>query len=312
MGGSSSQKTTANSQTQPWAPAQGTLTGILGGLSTVNPQLNPTQSAAIAGLESNAGFLGNFAPGATGIANSLMSGGGATATAPMINDAYAQYQKAMQPFASGDYVNPASNPALQGYLGTIQNDVSNQVNGMFAGAGRDLSGANLQTLARGISQGEAPVLNDAYNTARNQQIGAINSLYGAGNTTGGLLSQFDQTRLGNEQAGLGVAKTAQGFALDPYNQQLAIEAQRRGIPLSTLQAMTGIATPIAGLGQSSTGTSTQTTSTPFNPLSLAPLALAPFTGGASLAGGLLGGLGSGIFGGLTNGFMGPGSFNSPR
>ena len=62
--------------------------------------------------------------------------------------------------------------------------------------------------------------------------------------------------------------------------------------------MAGIATPIAGLGQTSTGTSTQTTSTPFNPLSLAPLALAPFTGGTSLlgmgvnlAGGLLGNLG---------------------
>src|SRR5262249_1714685 len=215
-----------------------------------------------------------------------------------INDAYAQYQKALQPFAGGDYVNPASNPALRGYLDTIQNDVSNQVNGMFAGAGRDLSGANQQALARGIAQGGAPGLNDAYNTARNQQLAAINSLYGAGNTTGGLLSQLDQTRLANEQAGLGAAKTAQGFALDPYNQQLAIEAQRRGIPLSTLQAMAGITTPIAGLGQTSTGTSTQTTSTPFNPLSLSPLAFAPMTGGGSLlgagfnlAGGLLGNLG---------------------
>src|SRR5215475_3232172 len=200
----------------------------------------------------------------------------------------------LQPFASGDYLNPASNPALQGYLGTIQNDVANQGNGMFAGAGPDLSGANQQALARGIAQGEAPVLNDAYNTARNQQLVAINSLYGAGNTTGGLLSQFDQTRLANEQAGLNAAKTAQAFAMDPYNQQLAIEAQRRGIPLSTLQAMTGIATPIAGLGQTSNGTSTQTTSSPFNPLSLLPLALAPMTGGGSLAGGILGGLGAGL------------------
>ena len=218
----------------------------------------------------------------------------------MINDAYAQYQKSLQPFAGGDYVNPASNPALRGYLDTIQTDVSNQVNGMFAGAGRDLSGANLQTLARGIAQGEAPVLNDAYNAARNQQIAAINSLYGAGNTTGGLLSQFDQTRLANQQAGLGVAKTAQGFALDPYNQQLAIEAQRRGILLSTLQALAGITTPIAGLGQSSTGTSTQTSSTPFNPLSLLPLALAPMTGGTSLAGmgaSAAGGLFGNLFGG---------------
>lgn len=273
------------------------MTGILGQLGNVNPNLTGAESSALNGLSASSGFLNQFTPQASGLANTLLAGGGPDRSG-MINDAYAQYQKALQPFAGGDYVNPASNPALRGYLDTIQNDVSNQVNGMFAGAGRDLSGANLQTLARGIAQGEAPVLNDAYNTARNQQLGAINSLYGAGNTTGGLLSQFDQTRLANEQAGLGVAKTAQGFANDPYNQLLAIEAQRRGIPLSTLQAMSGIATPIAGLGQTSTGTSTQTTSTPFNPLSLAPLALAPFTGGTSLlgmgvnlAGGLLGNLG---------------------
>jgi hypothetical protein len=291
MGGTTqTQERTTSQQTQPWAPAQPVLTGILGQLGNVNPNLTGAENSALAGLSANSGILSQFTPQATSLATNLLNGG--TDRTGMINDAYAQYQKALQPFANGDYVNPASNPALQGYLGTIQNDVTNQVNGMFAGAGRDLSGANLQTLARGISQGEAPVLNDAYNTARNQQLGAINSLYGAGNTTGGLLSQFDQTRLANEQAGLGAARTAQGFANDPYNQQLGIEAQRRGIPLSTLQAMAGIATPIAGLGQTSTGTSTQTTSTPFNPLSLAPLALAPFTGGASLAGMGMSALGS--------------------
>jgi hypothetical protein len=91
--------------------------------------------------------------------------------------------------------------------------------------------------------------------------------------------------------------------MDPYSQQLAIEAQRRGIPLSTLQALAGIATPIAGLGQSSTGASTQTTSTPFNPLSLLPLAFAPMSGGSSLAGmgaSAAGGLFGSLFGGRSN------------
>jgi hypothetical protein len=301
MGGTTQEQTkTSTQQTQPWAPAQPALSGILGQLGSVNPNLTSPELSALSGLSDNSGFLNQFTPQATGLANDLFHGG--TDRTGMINDAYQQYQKALRPFASGDYVNPASNPALQGYLGTIQNDVANQVNGMFAGAGRDLSGANQQTLARGIAQGEAPVLNDAYNTARNQQLVAINSLYGA--ATGGLLSQFDQTRLANEQAGLNVAKTAQAFALDPYNQQLAIEAQRRGIPLSTLQAMTGIAMPIAGAGQTTTGTTNQTTSSPFNPLSLLPLALAPVTGGGSLAGGILGGLGAGLGSGVLSGGMG--------
>jgi hypothetical protein len=282
-------------QTQPWAPVQPVLTGILGQLGNVNPSLTGAENAALGGLSANSGFLDQFTPQATGLAQTLLGGG--TDRTGLVNDAYTRYANALQPFAGGDYVNPASNPGLQSYLATIQNDVANQVNGTFAGAGRDLSGINQQALARGIAQGEAPVLNDAYNTARNQQLGAINSLYNAGNTTGGLLSQFDQTRLANEQAGLNVAKAAQGFANDPFNQQLAIEAQRRGIPLSVMQQIAGIATPIAGLGHTSTGTSTQTTSTPFNPLSLAPLALAPFTGGTSLlgagasaAGGILGNL----------------------
>jgi hypothetical protein len=294
MGGTSQEQTkTTTQQTQPWAPAVPALQGILGQLDPSAAKLTGNENAALGGLAGNSGFLDQFTPQATGLANTLLSGG--PDRTGLVNDAYSQYQKALQPFANGDYVNPTSNPALQGYLGTIQNDVTNQVNGMFAGAGRDLSGANLQTLARGIAQGEAPALNDAYNTARNQQIAAINSLYGAGNTTGGLLSNLDQVKLGNEQAGLNAAKTTQGFANDPYNQMLAIEAQRRGIPLQTMAQMMGIALPAAQAFGTTNGTTNQTTTTPFNPLSLLPLAFAPLTGGTSLAG-----LGAGAAGGLLS------------
>ncbi len=210
--------------------------------------------------------------------------------------------------ARGDFVDPSKNPALQGYLSTIANDVQNRVNGMFAGAGRDLSGANQMALARGITEGQAPVLLDAYSRARADQLGAQDKLYGAGGQTAGLLSQLDQQRLANQQAGIGASDAAlQAQNYGPM-QQLAIEAQRRGIPLQNLQQLAGIGVPIAGLGSSSTGTKTTETSTPFNPMSLAPLALAPFTGGTSLMGMGAGALGSGLFSGLSNGFMGAGSF----
>jgi hypothetical protein len=190
MGGTTqTQEKTTSQQTQPWAPAQPVLTGILGQLGNVNPNLTGAESSALGGLSANTGFLNQFTPQASGLANTLLAGGGPDRSG-MINDAYAQYQQGLQPFASGNYVNPASNPALRGYLDTIQSDVSNQVNSMFAGAPGSLR-CQSANAARGIAQGEAPVLNDAYNTARNQQLGAINSLYGAGNTTGGLL-QFDR------------------------------------------------------------------------------------------------------------------------
>ena len=71
---------------------------------------------------------------------------------------------------------------------TITSDISNQVNSEFAGAGRDLSGLNQQTLARGLSQGLAAPLLGQYNTDVQNQLAAANSLYGAGNTTAGALT----------------------------------------------------------------------------------------------------------------------------
>ena len=75
---------------------------------------------------------------------------------------------------------------------------------------------------------------------------------------GGLLSNLDQIKFGNQQAGLNAAKTAQGFANDPYNQMLAIEAQRRGIPLQTLAAQFGFAMPAAQAFATRTGTENTT------------------------------------------------------
>jgi hypothetical protein len=262
MGGTSSSETKNTvTRTTPTIGA-GLLDNLLGKVGNVNSDLTGAEDAALRALAGR-GAAGNpFAPQVTGIANTLLAGGGPDRTG-MINDAYSQYTKALAPFANGDYVNPASNPALQGYLSTINNDVTNQVNGMFAGAGRDLSGANLQTLSRGIAQGEAPVLADAYNTARNNQLSAIDNLYGAGGTTAGLLSNFDQTRLANQQAGIGAASAANEAGNYGDLQVLAAEAQRRGIPLQTLAAQYGMVLPTAQAFATGTGTSTEQTNVPL-------------------------------------------------
>jgi hypothetical protein len=158
MGGSSKdQQTQQQSQTAPWAPAQPLLGGILGKLSgsLQNGDLTGAEWDALSRCRATPRAAIRM-PAASAISpNDLLNGGGPDRTG-LVNDAYAQYQKMLQPFARGDYVDPSSNPTLQKYLQTIQDGVSNQVNGMFAGAGRDLSGANQQTLSRGIAQGEAP------------------------------------------------------------------------------------------------------------------------------------------------------------
>jgi len=263
MGGSTTKTTTQSSQTQPWAPAQPLIGGILGQLGGALPQaaLSADESAALSGLEANARAGNPYAPGIGALAGDLFAGG--PDRGGLASDAYGGYQAALAPFARGDYLDPASDPALQGYLGTIADDVTNRVNGMFAGAGRDLSGANQQALARGLAQGEAPVLADAYNRARTDQLAAIDKLYGAGGQTAGLLSNLDQAALANRQAGVGVAGSAIDAELDPYNRLLAAQAQRRGIPLDALQRIAAMAMPIAGLGHSSTGTSEETTNVPL-------------------------------------------------
>ncbi|HEY6994916.1 MAG TPA: tail fiber domain-containing protein [Xanthobacteraceae bacterium] len=317
----------------PWAGTADLLGSILGKLGGIPTGLTPTEDAALRSL-SGLAAAGNPYAGAIGGAATELLGGGPDRTA-MVDDAYAQYRAALQPFASGAYLDPSSNPALQPYLDTIRNDVATQVNGMFAGAGRDLSGLNQQTLARGIAQAEAPVLMDAYNRAMSDRVAAIDKLYGAGNTTGGLLSSLDRTRLANMQAGIGAADAALNAQMWGPTQMLAIEAQRRGIPLQALAAQYGMVLPAAqafgtrtasgssagaSTGQnatSSAGTSTsrsvgtdssQTTqSTPFNPLSLLPYAFTALPG-TSLAGMGASALGGGLFSSLSNGFLGGGDW----
>ncbi len=275
------QRENRTTTTQPWAPTHGLLQGILGRLGTElgSTDLTAAEDAALRGLAGNSGFLNQFTPQATGLASTLLAGGGPDRTA-MVNNAYAQYRDALTPFARGDYVSPESNPALQKYLGVIGDDAQKRISALYAGAGRDPTGAGSfgQSLGRGIAEGQAPVLVDAYNKAIADQRSAIDQLYGAGGQTAGLLSQFDQARLGNQQAGLGVAQTAQSFANDPFNAQLAIEAQRRGIPLSNLQRIAGMTVPIAGLGGTSNTAGTTTTTQQQDPTQ-------------AIVGGVLGGVG---------------------
>ena len=148
-----------------------------------------------------------------------------------------------------------NNTALQGQLDTIAHDVQSRVNGMFAGAGRDFSGMNQKTLARGIAEGTAPVIAGQYNQDVANQINAAGQLYGAQNTTSGLLSGMNQQGLANQQAGVTAAGQATDAANAGANQTLAAEAARRGIPVQALGLLAQIGIPIAGLGGQSTGQS---------------------------------------------------------
>lgn len=338
---------TQNSTTAPWATAQPALMGILGQLGGALGTTGVTgaENNALTTLQNNAGnSASTFAPQFAKLANTLLSGGGANDQAPALqaglNDyrgaltgangtagqTLADYTKRLSPTADGSMI--GQNPALQAQLDQIRTDVSNQVNGSFAGAGRDFSGANGMALGRGITQGLAPVLANQFNVDTANQRSAADALYGAGNTTtgiqtgnagagyaagtgtGGLLAGLQQQALANQGQGVTAAGQATDAANAGANATLAAEAQRRAIPVQALGLLAQIGIPIAGLGSQTNGTSTGTSNGTSNTQSQMSGAqqFATIMGGL---GGLFGnggtgsgGTGNGVIGGIKKTFFG--------
>jgi hypothetical protein len=247
VGAQQQQNTTA-----PWLAAQPFLSGILGQLqgSLGSTQLSPSELSGLQGLNNWAGYSSQFLPQVTGLTGNLLSGGNAMDQAGTINDAYKRYQ--MQLLGSGlidpKNLNPMNTPGFGDALKTINSDISNQINQQFAGAGRDFSGMNAQTLARGLSQGEGALIQNQYNQNVANQLGAYGSLYNAGNTTGGLLSGLNQQRIANALQGINTNQAGQDIANQGYQQWLNTGAYSRMAPLQALQMLAGLGVNLGGLG----------------------------------------------------------------
>lgn len=257
MGGKS--ETKQQSTTEPWKPAQPALTSILGQLQGLIPNsgITPGMESAFGQLESNAQQGNPFAGQIGGVVGNLLNGGGATAQAPAIQSAFDTFKAQTNPLASNTNYDPMQTPGLADSLKTMMGDIGTSINGQFAAAGRDLSGMNTQTLARGLTQGLAPILTQQYNQNVQNQQGAASNLYNAGNTTGGLLAGLNQQGIANQVQGVTSANdalTAQNYGPATL---LQLEQLKQGIPMKNLGLLTQIGVPIAGLGTQSQGTSTQ-------------------------------------------------------
>jgi len=260
MGGESKQTQTQNSTTAPWEAAQPALTGILSQVNQGlgNTALNANETGAIDSMVKNAGTASQFAPQIADFAKTLLGGGGATDQAGNVNANYQRYVDQTNPLASNTNYNPLETPGFKDALSTTIADITNSTNGQFAAAGRDFSGANSQTLGRGIMQGVAPTIAAQYNQNVQNQQGAAGNLYQAGNTNAGILAGMNQQKLSNQGQGVTAAGAANEAANAGPNAILAAEAARKGIPLQQLSLLASIGVPIAGLGSQSSGTSTGT------------------------------------------------------
>lgn len=258
MGGQSSSTQTQQSQTAPWEAAQPMLKSILGQLNTGlgNTGLTGAETGALDTLRNNAANGNPYAGQIGGYAQSLLNGGGADAQAGNLRNNLDAFRSQLTPYASGSTV--GNNPALVEQLAQIRDDVANSVNGQFAAAGRDFSGANQMAYGRGVAAAQAPVIAAQYNQDVANQIAAANALYDAGNTTAGALSGLQQNYLANQGQGVAAAQSALDAQNYGANATLAAEAQRRGIPIQALGLLANIGVPIAGLGTQTSGTATGT------------------------------------------------------
>lgn len=260
----STQQSTQKSQTNPWEPTVPILKDIIGGIGgqVGNYAPNANETDALGMLRQNAGNLSSYAPQAKSLADDLLKGG--PDLSGRVNQGFDEYKKNLSPITSGGMIGPDGNPQLKGYLDVVSNDVSNRINSMFAGAGRDFSGAHVNNLARGLTEGTAPILASQYNTDVGNFMNANNSVYQAGNTTTGLLSDLAQQGFSNRATGLDVGMNANSLADLPAERMLDIEGRARNLPLSNLGMLSSLVGPLAQLGGQSTGkasaTGTQTMS----------------------------------------------------
>lgn len=284
-----SSKTTDQSQqstTAPWAPTQALLSGLIGKYSGLDTSVTPGQSSALANLGASTENLPNFGSQGVGAVNNLFN----SSTAPqvgMLQNAYGTLQNNLNPTASGANLNPYSTPGFSDALNTATSDITNATKGVYAGSGRDPSGAGsfAQSLGRGLTQGIAPTIASQYGQNYQNMIAANNSLFGGAGTTASGINNLNQTQLGNQTAGIQAASSIPGLFSSPALAQLGVANTTYGQPFQNLASLLQPSTALAGLGSQSSGsgTSTQTSS---------PSLLSNIQQGMSAGGTALSGLGS--------------------
>jgi endosialidase-like protein len=262
MGGKSEQTETKkqDSKTEPWAPAQPLLMSILGKAGGLSTDVTPGQQAGLTALQAGAAGIPQLGPQAANVATGLLGSKTNPLYSGMLSEGLAGLKGVLQPFASGANVGPNGNPALRGYLDVARDDVADDIRGRFAAAGRDFSGAESGSIARGITAAEAPILASQYNTDVQNQMNAANAIYNATGGTAGALQGLDQQTLANQIQGLGAAGSLGGIYSAPGAAQLGAANTANALPWQNLGMLSGTVLPIAGLGAQSSGTSTTTQS----------------------------------------------------
>jgi hypothetical protein len=258
VGGTSKSTQTQTSTLAPYEPANSALQGILGGINNLVPQagtLTSGQQGVIDKVISNANGTPDYSQTINSGVTGLLNGGGATKYDSQITANLDSLKNGiLGQTASG--ANIGNNPALQAQIDQITTDATNATNSAWAAAGRDGSPGNFQALGRGIASGVAPVLAQQYNTDVSNALGAATSLYGAGNTTYGLLNGTQNQANTNFTNGIGAVSSGLNAENAAPTAAINAMAQQFNIPASQLQTLLGMVSPVAAQFGTQSGQST--------------------------------------------------------
>lgn len=256
---SQKQKTSSKekSQSDPWDVATPYIKDFLE--KDIAPQIGQTgagptaaQTGAFNELRTNAQAGNPYAEDTDALAKDLF---GTTSRAPMVDDAFAAYDRRMSPTADGKNLDFANNPYMQDMLDRVGGDARTRANETFAGAGRSFSGAHAGAIGRGVTEAQLPLMFDQYNREQGRTDAAAGSLFQGAQSTAAAGQNLDQASATLRSMGIDVGAAA----LDARNygpqQILAIEQTLKDMPVEQAAKLAAILFPAGQLGQQSEGSS---------------------------------------------------------
>jgi hypothetical protein len=238
------QNQTTNSVTNPWSAATPLLQSLISKYSGVNTDPTQAQTDATGNLVNAASGIPSFAPQATGAVNNTFGNAG------MLNSNLDALKGNLGATASGANLDPYKTPGFGDALSTAMSDITKNIKGVYAGSGRDPSGAGsfAGSLGRGLTQGIAPIIQSQANQNTANMLNANNTLFNAGVGTAGALNS-------NTAAGIAGASAIPGLTLAPATAQVGAANTQQQLPFQNLLAQLQAAGMLGGMGGTSSGTS---------------------------------------------------------
>lgn len=250
--GSSKTKTSQQSQTDPWDVTIPYITDFLGKVPAAK---GPTadQVGAINDLKSQVSAGNPNAGAIMDLANDQL---GTQSQSGMVKTGYDDLTRRLTPTADGANLDVTENPYLQKLLQQVGDNAAMRTNAQFAGAGRDMSGANQMAVGKGVTQAQLPLLFDQYNREQARTDAAARDLYGASGTTASSITALDAAANAERAKGIDATKAALEAQAYGPTQILNLDEQLKGLTYDELDRIAALLYPAAKLGEQSSGTGT--------------------------------------------------------